>query len=55
MGAVFHTEQTDAVQIANRFDSEVHLNSTLLHEVAHFSGAKHRLDRDLTGRFGNEA
>ncbi|RWD39512.1 zincin-like metallopeptidase domain-containing protein, partial [Mesorhizobium sp.] len=39
----------------NRFDSEVHLYSTLLHEVAHFSGAKHRLDRDLTGRFGNEA
>ncbi|TIS59905.1 MAG: DUF1738 domain-containing protein [Mesorhizobium sp.] len=38
-----------------RFDSEVHLYSTLLHELAHFSGAKHRLDRDLTGRFGNEA
>jgi antirestriction protein ArdC len=39
----------------DRFDSEVHLYSTLLHELAHFSGAKHRLDRDLTGRFGNEA
>lgn len=39
----------------NRFDSEVHLYSTLLHELAHFSGAKHRLDRDLTSRFGNEA
>ncbi|TGQ51550.1 DUF1738 domain-containing protein [Mesorhizobium sp. M1C.F.Ca.ET.193.01.1.1] len=38
-----------------RFDSEVHLYSTLLHELAHFSGAKRRLDRDLTGRFGNEA
>ncbi|RWG57962.1 MAG: DUF1738 domain-containing protein [Mesorhizobium sp.] len=39
----------------DRFDSEVHLYSTLLHELGHFSGAKHRLDRDLTGRFGNEA
>jgi antirestriction protein ArdC len=39
----------------NRFDSEVHPYSTLLHELAHFSGAKHRLYRDLTGRFGNEA
>ncbi|APG86717.1 antirestriction protein (plasmid) [Sinorhizobium americanum CCGM7] len=38
-----------------RFDSEVHLYSTLLHELAHFSGAKHRLDRDLSGRFGSEA
>ena len=28
--------------------------STLCHELVHFSGAKHRLDRDLTGRFGSE-
>ena len=26
---------------------------TALHEAAHWSGAKHRLDRDLTGRFGS--
>lgn len=38
----------------SRFDSEVHLYSTLLHEVSHWSGAKHRLDRDLTGRFGSQ-
>ncbi|RWB51060.1 zincin-like metallopeptidase domain-containing protein [Mesorhizobium sp.] len=37
-----------------RFDSEAHLYSTLLHEMAHWSGAKHRLDRDLSGRFGTE-
>ncbi|ESZ02472.1 hypothetical protein X737_38345 [Mesorhizobium sp. L48C026A00] len=37
-----------------RFDSEVHLYSTLLHEVSHWSGAKHRLDRDLTGRSGSQ-
>ncbi|TIT18455.1 MAG: DUF1738 domain-containing protein [Mesorhizobium sp.] len=38
-----------------RFDTEVHLYSTLLHELGHFSGAKHRLARDLTGRFGSES
>lgn len=34
-----------------RFVDEVHLYSTLLHEMSHWSGAKHRLDRDLSGRF----
>jgi antirestriction protein ArdC len=29
--------------------------ATLAHETVHWSGAKHRLDRDLTGRFGNDA
>lgn len=29
--------------------------STLCHELVHWSGAKHRLDRDLSGRFGGEA
>lgn len=29
--------------------------STLCHELTHWSGAKHRLDRDLTGRFGWES
>lgn len=29
--------------------------STLFHELTHWTGAKARLDRDLTGRFGNEA
>ncbi|RWJ74649.1 MAG: DUF1738 domain-containing protein [Mesorhizobium sp.] len=38
-----------------RFDSEVHLYSTLLHEVSHWSGAEHRLDRNLSGRFGTES
>ncbi|KAB1082592.1 DUF1738 domain-containing protein [Neorhizobium galegae] len=36
-----------------RFDSEIHLYSTLLHELGHWTGAKHRLDRDLSGRFGS--
>ncbi|USJ28595.1 ArdC family protein [Ensifer adhaerens] len=38
-----------------RFVDEVHLYSTLLHEMTHWSGAKHRLNRDLTGRFGSES
>jgi antirestriction protein ArdC len=38
-----------------RFVDEVHLYSTLLHEMSHWSGAKHRLNRDLTGRFGSES
>lgn len=28
---------------------------TALHELVHWSGAKHRLDRDLSGRFGSNA
>lgn len=28
---------------------------TLLHELTHWSGAKHRLDRNLSSRFGDEA
>ncbi|MQW34771.1 ArdC family protein [Sinorhizobium meliloti] len=38
-----------------RFVDEVHFYSTLLHEMSHWSGAKHRLDRDLSGRFGSES
>lgn len=29
--------------------------STLLHELTHWSGATHRLDRDLSGRFGSDS
>jgi antirestriction protein ArdC len=29
--------------------------ATGLHELGHWAGAKHRLDRDLSGRFGSEA
>ncbi len=38
-----------------RFLSEIHLYSTVLHEISHWSGAKARLGRDLSGRFGSEA
>ena len=29
--------------------------ATLLHELTHWTGAKHRLDRDLSGRFGSDS
>src|SRR5690606_6106851 len=29
--------------------------STLWYELIHWSGVKHRLDRDLSGRFGSES
>lgn len=38
-----------------QFNSEASYYATLLHELSHWSGHKSRLDRDLGGRFGNEA
>jgi antirestriction protein ArdC len=32
-----------------------HFYSVLSHELVHWTGAKTRLDRDLSGRFGSEA
>ena len=37
-----------------RFRSAEHFYATLGHECGHATGAKHRLDRDLGGRFGSE-
>ncbi|SJM33626.1 Antirestriction protein (fragment) [Mesorhizobium delmotii] len=33
-----------------RYDREVHLYSTLLHEVSHWSGARHRLEPRIVGQ-----
>lgn len=38
-----------------RFKSEHGWNATLAHELVHWTGAKARLDRDLTGRFKSHA
>jgi antirestriction protein ArdC len=38
-----------------RFRSGVAYYATLSHELTHWSGAEHRLARDLSGRFGGEA
>lgn len=37
------------------FDSTNHYMSTLAHELIHWTGHSSRLNRDLTGRFGDEA
>lgn len=37
------------------FESAAHYYATSLHEHAHWSGHKKRLDRDLSGRFGDES
>ena len=39
----------------NDFESYEHYLATALHELAHWSGAKHRLDRQLNNRFGTKA
>jgi antirestriction protein ArdC len=53
----YYRPSTDTVHMPpfDRFiDAESDL-STRLHEFAHATAAPHRLDRDLTGRFGSEA
>lgn len=39
----------------HQFKSEASYYATSLHEHGHWSGAKSRLDRDLTGRFGTQS
>lgn len=39
----------------NQFKSPTGYYSVLSHETTHWSGAKHRLNRDMTGRFGTAA
>lgn len=54
--AAFYMPSMDRVQLPNRtaFDSEPSYYATAFHELTHWTGAKHRLDRDLSkGRFGN--
>jgi antirestriction protein ArdC len=53
----FFSPSGDFIQMPNKtdFDSEAAYYATLLHELAHWSGAANRLNRDLSGRFGNEA
>jgi antirestriction protein ArdC len=48
---------TDAIQLPyqSSFNSAAHYYATALHELTHWTGAKHRLNRDFSGRFGNPA
>ena len=47
----------DLIQLPQKadFDAPAHYYATAFHELAHWTGAKHRLNRDFSGRFGNPA
>ena len=53
----FYAPSLDVIQLpeAACFEGAGHYYSTSLHEHAHWSGHESRLDRDLSGRFGDEA
>lgn len=53
----FYSPSNDFIQMPHKtdFTNEAAYYATLLHEMAHWSGNAARLNRDLSGRFGNEA
>lgn len=55
--AAFYMPSTDAVQLPHKssFDTAAHYYATAFHELTHWTGAKSRLNRDHSGRFGNPA
>jgi antirestriction protein ArdC len=56
--AAFYAPSVDAIQMPNRaaFHGPANYYATAFHELTHWTGAKHRLDRDLDkGRYGNPA
>lgn len=56
--AAFYAPGPDRIQLPHKsaFDVEASYYATAFHELTHWTGAKHRLDRDLSkGRFGNPA
>lgn len=56
--AAFYAPGPDAIQLPHKasFHSPANYYATAFHELTHWTGAKHRLDRDLDkGRYGNPA
>lgn len=55
--SAFFMPSKDYIQLPNKtaFVNESNYYATAFHELAHWSGAKHRLDRDLSGKYGNPA
>lgn len=51
----FWNKQADYIALPNRerFISTEHYYATAFHELTHWTGAAHRLDRDMKGRFGD--
>jgi len=56
-GRAFYRPGTDSITIPDRstFLSESHYYATVLHELTHWSGAEHRLDRTKGKRFADTA
>ena len=48
-------QDTISMPPQTNFSSHAHYDSTLLHELTHWSGHKSRLDRDFSGRFGTQS
>lgn len=56
--AAFYMPSRDRIQLPNKsaFTGEGNYYATAFHELVHWTGAKHRLDRELEkGKFGNPA
>ena len=53
--SAFFSPMGDFIGMPNRdtFNDDSSYYATVLHELTHWSGAAHRLDRDLSGKFGN--
>lgn len=56
-GRAFYRPKEDKIHLPEKDDfySDYAYNSTALHELAHATGAEHRLNRNLVGDFGSEA
>jgi antirestriction protein ArdC len=56
-GRAFYSPGTDHIQLPpeSAFRGPPQWAATALHELAHWTGHKSRLDRDLSGRFGSSA
>ena len=54
-GQAFYSPGSDHIQMPPHaaFTSPEGFAATMLHELGHWTGAKQRLDRDMTGRFGS--
>jgi antirestriction protein ArdC len=55
--SAFYHRELDKINLPNKtaFNSEVDYYATAFHELTHWSGAKHRLDRTKGKRFGDPA
>ncbi len=53
----YYCPSTDDIHLParNQFETDDKFYATALHELCHSSGAAHRLNRDMTGRFGDES